>query len=146
MYSIVLDSGIVKSSCFFAANQLKPHELVVEDRGASFRSYLTTLGKRFVIPSLLVCESSRTVIDGHHRLRALIDLGLTAVPVTFINYASEKVLTGPRGAPTISKEEILAAATSGRLLPPKTSEHQIVDYFGVAHPLLLISVLHECER
>ena len=40
-----------------------------------------------------MCEQSNTIIDGHHRYFALKELGLKKIPVTFINYFSEKIKT-----------------------------------------------------
>ncbi len=62
------------------------------------------------------------LLDGHHRLAAARELGLTRVPVHVFDYDEVDLLSWrPEVAPT--RAEVLARAVSGRLYPHKTTRH-----------------------
>jgi hypothetical protein len=139
MYSITIDSGIIGEMDDIEIGRLRPHEHVVLDRAEAYRAYLESLGEDMIFPAILICRESLMVIDGHHRLWALSKMNYKSVPVTYVNYMHEKILTGVAHQP--QKQDLLSAALSGALLPPKTSAHKIIDYFGKAQPIILTSVL-----
>ena len=85
--------------------ELKPHEHVVFERGTGLCNYIETFDRFFVLPSLIVCKNTFTIIDGHHRWFALEKFGISKVPVTFLDYESDRILTNRRG--NISKKEIV---------------------------------------
>ena len=122
-------------------NQVKLHEFVVEDRMSSFVEYLKTLKPYVVLPSILVCSQTMTLIDGHHRLEALKRLGLQMCPVTFLDYSSDRIITDLD--PGISKQEIIDAAETGQLLQPKSSFHHVIDDSGRRRPIILLSQLSD---
>ncbi len=142
MYSLVLDNDVITGKSDLAIEVLRPHEHVVQDRSNAFHQYLQSLGTDLILPSVIICSQSYMIVDGHHRVAALAALGFRSVPVTLVNYQSAKITTN-KAAPGVEKKSLLDAAVTGVLLPPKTSCHQIIDYFGVAHPIILIS--HLCH-
>jgi hypothetical protein len=142
VYSLVLDNDIVTGKADLAIELLKPHEHVLEDRSEAFHQYLQSLGADIILPTVIVCSQSYMIVDGHHRVGALAALGFRSVPVTFVNYQSEKIATHKAGS-GVDKKVLLDAAKTGNLLPPKTSCHQVTDYFGASHPIILIS--HLCH-
>ena len=98
---------------------------VIFERKESLIIYLKSLMPDLIVPSLIVCNESNTIIDGHHRFHALNELGLETVPVTFIDYQSN--LIKPYFDNRISKNTILKASMDFNLLPPKSSKHVIYD-------------------
>ena len=79
------------------------------------------------------------IIDGHHRFYALQKLGYEKVPITRINYDSNLIKTHIED--TITKNNLLEAALSGKMLPPKSSFHHIMDMNYKLQPIILLSVL-----
>ena len=80
------------------------------------------------------------IIDGHHRYFALKELGLEKIPVTMINYFSDKIITDKNDS--LMKHDIIENALSGKLYEPKSTKHLIYceqksDWF----PITLISAL-----
>ena len=143
MYSVTLNSGIVVGKADLDIDSLLPHENVVVDRAGAFKAYLESLGDDLILSSVIVCSKTHMIIDGHHRVWALKQLGYRSIPVTFVDYSSDKILPNKTAGEGVLKQTLLDAAISRKLLPPKTSCHQIVDFFGASHPIILIS--HICH-
>ncbi|KUO83738.1 MAG: cobalamin biosynthesis protein CobY, partial [Pyrobaculum sp. JCHS_4] len=81
---------------------LKPHEEVLEER-----SYA-------VVHPIAVDYKTAVVLDGHHRLRFLLRVGLPA-PVLLFDYDVVDV--------NVDKGEVVRRAYAGDLFPPKTTWH-----------------------
>lgn len=90
-YYISLPSKLITSIDEVDLNLLKPHEMVEEIHLNSFINYFKRLEGEIVIPSIIVCNKTMTIIDGHHRYHALKLLGTKKIPVTFINYNSKLI-------------------------------------------------------
>lgn len=144
MYFIEFNTNIVSSLDLVKINNLKCHEQVVKERLNSFKSYLLSLENDILISSIIVCNKTQTIIDGHHRFHALKDLGFIEIPVTYIDYKANEIMAYYDDR--ISKEQILNASESGILLPPKSSKHVILDSKTKQYKpiLLLSSVYHLC--
>lgn len=140
MYSIDIDTSLVLKSELIPASQLRPHELVVEERMVKLKEYLETLKPYIIVPSILACKDTNLIVDGHHRFYALQAMGCEEVPVTWIDYYSPNIITDLVEDP-ISKEAIEAAAATGVMLEPKSTFHHVVDKQGDRYPLILLSVL-----
>ena len=75
---------------------------------------------------IIVDKNTNVVLDGHHRLIALKELGCKKIPVIFVNYGSRKIkVFSWRKGEKVTKGIVLRAAFSGKKLPPKTSKHMI---------------------
>ena len=81
------------------------------------------------------------IIDGHHRYTALKELGHSKIPVTLINYFSDKIITDKEDS--FSKKEIILNSKRKNLYDPKSTKHLIYcnnnkEWF----PITLISSLY----
>jgi hypothetical protein len=130
---LVLDTRLVN------VDQLLPHEEVVSDRLITLVDYLKTLKPYIIVPSILVCDKTNMIVDGHHRFYALQKLNFTKVPVTYIDYASDKIVADLEGK--VLKGDLIIAAKNGKVLSPKTSFHHVLDEDLHFQPLILLSVL-----
>ena len=120
------------------------HEDVVEDRLNSLVSYLNTLEGELIISSIIVCDLSMIIIDGHHRYHALKQFGLKRVPVTFVKYNSPEI--SAYFDDRVSKKQVIEIVNNGKLLPPKSTKHVIWDKKSNKYmPILLLSTLWYCN-
>jgi ParB-like chromosome segregation protein Spo0J len=143
MYSIQTHDKLVLESKLVDASKLLPHEEVVIERLSALMAYLDTLKPYAIVPSILVCDKTDVIIDGHHRFYALQKLGFDKIPVTYLNYNNAQIV--PDLDERVTKLEIIKTAQEGRFMPPKTSFHHVLDYKGVCHPLILLSVLFKLD-
>lgn len=138
MYFIDFPTEIISNVQEVDISVLRCHEEVVEDRLKSFIEYLKTLEGDALISSIIVCDESMIIVDGHHRYQALKQFGIKKIPVTFIryNFPEIKAYFDDR----ITKNDILNVVNSGKLLPPKSSKHVIWDKKSKTYvPILLLS-------
>jgi hypothetical protein len=104
---------------------LKPHEevdlKVLNDLIESIN------GDRLIKRAIVIDRKTRVIIDGHHRVKALEALNCDKVPCLLIDYYSPKVLVFSwKDGSLLSKNLIIKAGLTGRLLPPKTSKHMLL--------------------
>ena len=141
---IEIPPELISNFLWIDLKELKPHEQVFFKRGTGLCNYIETFDRFFVLPSLIVCKNTFTIIDGHHRWFALEKFGISKVPVTFVDYESDRILTNRME--NISKKEILEASSTGKLLPPKSSEHLVIDNNGQEYPIIVLSSICHFER
>jgi L-serine kinase (ADP) len=135
----LLKEALVLDEKFVGADEILCHEEVVVTRMNRLFEYLKSLGDTVVIPSILVCSSSNVLIDGHHRYHAMKALGLSNIPVTYLDYASDSIIAHIDNP--ITKKIILDSAKNNKLLKPKSSFHHIVDERKNVRPVILMSSL-----
>lgn len=126
--------GVVKIDTQY----LLRHESVVEERRDNLKKYLEN-NDYFVLPSIVVCCETLTVLDGHHRLEIYRENGIREVPVLLVRYDRQCIQAHPDRH--IDKNEIIQRAQNGNLFPPKSTKHVIQDVHGKMFPLISISVL-----
>lgn len=73
---------------------------------------------------LAVSREHNLVMDGQHRLRAAITLGLNFVPAVFFSY-SDICVHSLRPEYTVTVNEIIERALSGNIYPYKTAKHTL---------------------
>jgi len=113
----------IEETRFVNIDYVKPHENVDPYRLACLRTQIETDG--LLKLAIAVDVYTKVILDGHHRLEVLRQIGCKRVPVTFVDYSSPFIeVTQWNGLP-LSKSEIVKAGMSGRLYPPKTSRHMI---------------------
>lgn len=143
MENINLSENLITNVDFLAANELYPHEMVILERKNKLIKYLKS-SEIIVIPSIICCDKTNMIIDGHHRYFALKELGINKIPTTFINYNSNLIRTHCVKELSISKEDLISASIGIKpLFNPKTSLHQIQDINKSWKPIILLSKLYE---
>ena len=140
MFSIKIDNNIIKEVTEIDINLLFPHEQVIADKKEILKTNLKYKDDSVIISSIIICSESKMIIDGHHRYFALKELRLEKIPVTMINYFSDKIITDKNDS--LMKYDIIENALNGKLYEPKSTKHLIyceqkADWF----PITLISAL-----
>jgi len=106
---------------------LRPHEEVRRPRVDELRHNLLEQG--IMHTPILVDRASGTILDGHHRYTASLELGLVRIPAMMFDYLEDESITvdvWPDAERTsITKEDIVALAARGERLAPKTSRHTL---------------------
>ena len=117
---------------------LRPHEQIIE-RKVDQLERMTHRWNAYTKP-LLLDRTTGTILDGHHRYHVAQRIDLQCVPCVLINYLEDDSIgldlwpdTG-RGSNT--EQDVVDAALSGELMPPKTSRHRLSDHLPpIAIPL-----------
>ncbi|MBI4360437.1 ParB N-terminal domain-containing protein [Candidatus Micrarchaeota archaeon] len=76
------------------------------------------------ITPIVVDRETFVVLDGHHRLQIVQELGFGKIPVHWMDYgdASIEVKAYDTGTP-LDKAHVIARAKQKRLYPPKSTRH-----------------------
>jgi hypothetical protein len=96
---------------------------VLLDKKEILKNNLKYKDDDLIISTILICSDSNLIIDGHHRYTALKELGYTKIPVTVLNYFSDKIITDREDS--FSKKEIISNSKYNKLYEPKSTKHLI---------------------
>ncbi|MFL2615747.1 MAG: ParB N-terminal domain-containing protein, partial [Candidatus Marisimplicoccus sp.] len=118
MFSINVDIDIVSGIEEVDVNLLIPHEKVILDKKDILKNNLKYKNDDIIISTIIMCNESNLIIDGHHRFTALKELGYKKIPVTLINYFSNKIITDDNDS--LSKLDIINNSKNKSLYNPKT--------------------------
>lgn len=131
---------LISKTSFFPINEIYPHEQILDERSSSMLSYISSLHPWTVLPSILICEKTFVIIDGHHRYYVLKNLGYKNVPVSYVKYESKKIITHDIEEKMLKKEEIIQFGLKNSLLKPKSTMHHCI-YDQHIFPVILLSDL-----
>ena len=137
-YYFPLPGNLVYGIIKIPLDKIKSHEEHIVERKSKLLEYLNE-NDYFVLPSMILDSANFVVLDGHHRLNILKELGKTEEFVLLVNYNSEAII--PHETNNVTKKEIIEAGLSGKLLPAKSSKHVFIDSDGVKRPLVSLSVI-----
>lgn len=108
---------------FARTNALLAHEETIPEHKNALRKRILDSGQ---ITPIVADFQSRVVLDGHHRLQILRELGYAVIPVKWVDYQSESIqVTKWQDGAAFPKEAVLAAAERGQLFSPKTTRHTL---------------------
>ena len=93
MFSIEIDKNIITDVTYESVNLLYPHEKIINKKKNFLKEKFVNNYGLFFISSIIICNESGLIIDGHHRYNALKELGHNKIPVTKVNYKSKKIKT-----------------------------------------------------
>ena len=119
-------------------NELIPHEKVSLRGINKLKNYIYGFNSEIILPSILVCNKTNVIIDGHHRFHVIKLLKVDQIPVSLIDYNSDLILTNEKNS--LSKKEIIRSAKNNKTFPPRTSKH-LVNFKDHCFPLIIISDL-----
>ncbi len=104
-------------------SELRAHELPLESRVEELKDDMRRRG--VLIKPIVVDRNTMVILDGHCRCDALKKLDCSKVAVKFVDYTSEDIHVEKWDGGEMTKDEVLKAGLSGRLMKPKTSKHII---------------------
>ena len=119
-------------------NELIPHEKVSLGKINKLKNYINNFHSEIILPSILVCNKTNVIIDGHHRFHVIKLLEVDQIPVSLIDYNSDLILTNEKNS--LSKKEIISSARNNKIFPPRTSKH-LINFKKHCFPLIIISDL-----
>jgi ParB-like chromosome segregation protein Spo0J len=101
---------------------LKPHE-------STSRRHLARLKRRIINDCVLkmpVLADKKTLVllDGHHRLLTLKQLGIKKIPAMLVDYESNEIIVKSRRKNLkVDKRAVISMGLSKKVFPPKTTKH-----------------------
>ncbi len=104
--------------------KLIAHERVDAARLRSVRANIRA--KQVIRRPVIVDRASHVILDGHHRVRVLWEMGAKRVPVLYVRYKDAKICVQLRRKDMLSailKRYVLDMAVNGKLFPSKTTRH-----------------------
>ena len=104
--------------------RLRAHEGLDPKRLADLRDAIARDG--VLVEPILAEASHYVILNGHHRVAALRELGCRRVPAHVVDYFDARIeLTlWPRAVvDSVTKEEVIERGLRGDLFPPKTTRH-----------------------
>ena len=144
MFSIDIDKNIITDVSYENVNLLYPHERIIDKNKNVLKEKFINSHGIFFISSIIICNESGLIIDGHHRYNALKELGLSKIPVTKVNYKSKKIKTSKNN--DICKNLIIEKAVLKDLFNPKSTSHLILcERKKRWFPITLISSLFQVK-
>lgn len=109
--------------------ELRRHEEVDPEALRALRDEISRDGE--LRCPVIVDDTSRVILDGHHRVSALRDLGCRLVPAYLVDYEDPRIVVGAwRPDLPVTKEDVVRAGSLERLYPPKTSRHLFAETPG----------------
>jgi cysteine synthase/O-phosphoserine sulfhydrylase/cystathionine beta-synthase len=112
--------------------KLQPHEEADPERLRELTQQIA-LDKTLKY-AIVADEKTNVILDGEHRYNALKSLGCRWIPVVYVNYESQNIEVHTwRNNHPITKKDVIEAALTGKLFPPKTSKHMMKNSDNLVH-------------
>jgi ParB-like chromosome segregation protein Spo0J len=105
-------------------DKLKPHEGVDSVHLRELKKEIK--GDGILKFAIAINKNRNIILDGHHRVAALKELGCTKIPAIFVDYSLSNIeVQSQKNGIQLTKDKIIRAGLSLKKLPPKTSKHMI---------------------
>jgi L-serine kinase (ADP) len=106
-----------------APGDLRPHEDVDPERVALLVDEMRAADVFY--PPILIDDATGVILDGHHRWRASIELGLRVLPCYCVDYLHDDLvrIMSRRDDVAVDKPGVIATALRGAVYPRKTTRH-----------------------
>lgn len=114
---------------FIEINKLKSHEMVCLKRLKQVKDDLLTKG--YIKNPVVVDQKNNIVLDGHHRVAALKQLGANKIPAFLVDYQDKKIKVTLRRKEFVFKnikETVISYCLQGKIFPSKTTRHLIKNH------------------
>lgn len=105
---------------------LKNHEMISIKRLKQVKDDL--LAKGYIKNPVVVEKENHIILDGHHRVAALKQLGVNKVPAFLVNYQSNNIRVTLRRKEFLFKDikkAVINYCLKGKIFPSKTTRHLI---------------------
>ena len=104
--------------------KLKIHERISRNRLAAVKKMIVS-ACAFTEP-IVVEKNNLVILDGHHRVTVLKEMGYRKIPAYLVNYLNQNVRVNSRRSNyLVSKDLVISRALSDQPYPSKTSRHFI---------------------
>lgn len=115
-----------------AVSSLRPHENV--DLEHLEKLYAQIVRDGGINTPILVDGATGTVLDGHHRVMIASRMGLDKITAYIVDYLDDGTvaLDSWRAGLELTKADVIQAALSRQLLPPRSSRHYFNKGFNKA--------------
>ena len=107
-------------------NKLISHEMVCLKRLKEVKADL--LLKGYIKNPVVVDRKNNIILDGHHRVAALRQLGASKIPAYLVDYQDERIRVTLRRKEftfTNIKQAVIDYCLAGKIFPSKTTKHLI---------------------
>jgi cysteine synthase len=100
---------------------LKSHEHIKKDH---YKNLLKKIKENRFVRPIIVDANSHVILDGHHRVSVLKNLGYKIIPAFLVNYSDKKIKVFPRRKKyRVNKKVVVKRGLNGNPFPPKTTKH-----------------------
>lgn len=118
--------------------ELRPHEEIEPVRLKELTEEIRS--DKILKKPIVVDRETMIILDGHHRCNSFKQLGLTKIPVHFVDYRSRKIkVTGWKDGSRVTKEQVIEAGTTKRKLSARSSKHMCEDGGKLVHISEIVS-------
>ena len=76
---------VIEKTSILHSEQI-PHEKVSLRGINKLKNYIYNFNSEIILPSILVCNKTNVIIDGHHRFHVIKLLKVDQIPVSLIDY------------------------------------------------------------
>ena len=105
-------------------DKLRAHEQVCPQRLRVVKAEISRSDK--INNPVIVDRKTKIILDGHHRVESLKQLGCQLIPAMMVDYFSDQVrVFSRRKNIKISKKTVVARALKKQIFPQKTTKHLI---------------------
>ncbi len=112
--------------------ELRPHEEIEPVHLEELREEIRS--DKILKKPIVVDRETLIILDGHHRYNSFKQLGLSKIPVHFVDYRSDTVkVTGWKDGTMVTKEQVREAGITGKKLSARSSKHMCDDDGKLVH-------------